>query len=183
MRTSMKYEVVRDDFGLNTITDKGLVFTITLGKKDTEEMMHDFIKKLSTYIDLDLTGGHFEDNFYQVGWIEMDREDFADYKELYMDFKKEYTYNSSIATQAIEEVREKEIIEIAKQYVSLNKEEKENFINKQISSIIKGEEEHTIFNWVCDILTNADYVQEALEDKSWMYYDKFTRLYNLIMEA
>lgn len=175
MRTSIRREVERDNMG--SIESTYTTIYVKGNAKESAEQVWDHAIALANYIEATTN------NTASVTDIEDDKEimvctnadtyeDYLEVKEAYNDFK----------AGARVEVQE-EIIEVAKQYVSLNKEEKESFINNQISNILKGEEEHTVFNWSCDILRSADYVQEALVDKSWIYYNQFSRLYNLIMEV
>lgn len=86
MRTRLMYEVVREEFKVI----KGLSFTLTLSKNDTVEQAEKLIAFLSEEIGINLFNGHWEEDFYLWGWLEMDRSDFDDYYEEYIEAKLKY---------------------------------------------------------------------------------------------
>lgn len=126
MRTSLKYEVVKDEF--NNVTDRGAVLTITLSKNDPDEMADNFISLLNKESGYNFSNGMWEENYYQVGWIEMDRDDFENLKDDYKQVKEEIK-NPTV------EVEAKNII---KTLASENSIENATLILKEVDKVVEG---------------------------------------------
>lgn len=162
MRTALKYEVVKE-FG--EVTDRGAVLIITLGKKDTVEHADNFLAMLSKETGYDFKNGMWEDNIYQVGWIEMDRDDFESVKYDYNNLKKGIkdgviSLENQVAEVAKEEASETKTYEIclklAKKYVSIKTSEieKQEILN-DVSMMSYAD--FDVFNWYCDRLNGVEY--------------------------
>lgn len=162
MRTCLKYEIVKD---FDVVTDRGAVLTITLSKKDAIGEAENFLYMLSKETGYDFQNGIWEDNFYQVGWIEMDRDDFENVKYDYNNLKKDIKDGVvSLADRATEETQEvtgevetyEVYLSLARKFVSKKSSErdKEEILNN-VSMLSYAD--YDVFNWFCDRLNGMEY--------------------------
>lgn len=167
MRTALRYEVVRGDF--NEVTDRGAVLMITLGKKDTVEQADRFLAILSKETGYDFQNGMWEENMYQVGWIEMDRDDFEDVKYDYDNLKKDIKAGTvtldEVDEEVLEEIKlqetsEEEVfntcLKLARIYVAeqVTEQAKREVLDK-VSMMSYATQD--VFNWYCDRLQDQEY--------------------------
>lgn len=88
MKTKLSYEVVRNFDGV--ITDKGAILEVTLAKNETAETAYNFIEILNNESGYNFYNGEWDNNYYIVGWIIMDREDYSVLLDDYRQSKKKF---------------------------------------------------------------------------------------------